>query len=320
MYKIKKILLPTDLSENAADAYKPAQQLAARYGAKISLINIIPSAKYINDAAAVLGINSVEREKTFDNLKERVTDRLNEVMEGFEPENRGNIIVGIDTNPTQAIAEEANNGGYDIMVMALRGHHETELMRGSITKKVMRASQIPVLTASKIGLKGIKNILVPTDGSRASLKALPWAALMARAFDAKITLLHVIVLQWVSLVSDLRPSMVEQTQKELLTTLDGLLTKSDGSMLLQKNAEGKNELIFDDATDTVELSIVVEEGVSANTTISDYANSHADLVIMTTHGRSGFSNLLMGSVAEMVSQQVSQPIITIKPRHLESIS
>ena len=55
MYSIKKILVPTDFSENASTAYHPAQQLAQKYGATVNFIHIIPSHNYFAGSIPNLG-------------------------------------------------------------------------------------------------------------------------------------------------------------------------------------------------------------------------------------------------------------------------
>ena len=53
--------------------------------------------------------------------------------------------------------------------------------------------------------------------------------------------------------------------------------------------------------------------MSAHYEIENYASENADLLIMATHGHSGFAHLILGSIAEKVAQYVKQPVITIRP-------
>jgi nucleotide-binding universal stress UspA family protein len=50
MHSINKILVPTDFSDNASHAYSYTQKIAARYGAKVDLIHIIPTLQYFSES------------------------------------------------------------------------------------------------------------------------------------------------------------------------------------------------------------------------------------------------------------------------------
>jgi nucleotide-binding universal stress UspA family protein len=58
---------------------------------------------------------------------------------------------------------------------------------------------------------------------------------------------------------------------------------------------------------------VILKSVVAHHEIVDYANENADLVVMSTHGRTGLSRMLLGSTTEQVIQHLKKPQITIKP-------
>jgi nucleotide-binding universal stress UspA family protein len=61
------------------------------------------------------------------------------------------------------------------------------------------------------------------------------------------------------------------------------------------------------------MNMAIERGISAHHAITEYAAQNADMVIMTTHGRSGLSHLFLGSTAEKVVRHVKLPLITVKP-------
>ena len=65
---------------------------------------------------------------------------------------------------------------------------------------------------------------------------------------------------------------------------------------------------------TVETLTLVEVGLAAEKIIEAAKEKDADLIVMTTHGRTGLSHALMGSVAEKVVRQAPCPVLTIKPK------
>ncbi|HBX65336.1 MAG TPA: universal stress protein, partial [Balneolaceae bacterium] len=63
----------------------------------------------------------------------------------------------------------------------------------------------------------------------------------------------------------------------------------------------------------INFKSVILKSVVAHHEIVDYANENADLVVMSTHGRTGLSRMLLGSTTEQVIQHLKKPQITIKP-------
>ncbi|MBT8365481.1 MAG: universal stress protein, partial [Deltaproteobacteria bacterium] len=65
---------------------------------------------------------------------------------------------------------------------------------------------------------------------------------------------------------------------------------------------------------TVETQILVEFGLAAEKIIEAAKEKDADMIIMATHGRTGLSHALIGSVAEKVVRQAPCPVLTIRPK------
>jgi nucleotide-binding universal stress UspA family protein len=141
-------------------------------------------------------------------------------------------------------------------------------------------------------------ILVPTDFSPGADAALNYARVIADKFGASLQLLHVmddpvnsIMMSVDSLVPDV-PELREAMFREAAKLLDGKLTADDRTKL---HASG--EAIF---------------GADARS-IVDYATTHSiDLIVMGTHGRTGMSHLLMGSVAEHVVRTAPCAVLTVR--------
>ncbi len=72
-------------------------------------------------------------------------------------------------------------------------------------------------------------------------------------------------------------------------------------------------VIEDGKESTVAMDTVILKSIAAHHEIVDYSNENADLVVMSTHGRSGLSRMLLGSTTEQVIQHLNKPQITIKP-------
>jgi len=319
MFEIKKILVPTDFSENSAHAYNPAQQLATKFNAKIDFIHVVPTLRYFNESISNLGLPFSMEKDIYPKVQEESLAKLNSLMDDYiKEENRGEAIVRIAPKPSKAIVENAERGHYDLILMATHGKHESDLLRGTITEKVIRYSPIPVLDTDNSGIEGVKKIIVPTDGSQASLSAMPVAVSLALTFNATLTLYHVLELHG-SMTENVEPNPLRSEKDNiydiLYKAMETYFKKSWEKIELRDGDGYDDHLVYNEGASsaTIDITTVIEKGVSAHHAIREYARESADLVVMATHGHSGLSHLFLGSTAEKVTQHLKLPVISVKP-------
>ena len=319
---IKKILVPTDFSDEAISAYTHAEELAKKYGAKVDLIHIVPTLKYFSESFTKLGVPLDVDEDLYPHVKDGATHRLERIMEDYlKEEHRGEPVVAIERKPWKAIVDFAEDNGYGLIVMAARGRHGSELLKGSITEKIIRHSGVPVFTVdNRLNAEGLKRILLPTDSSPVSFACFPLALTLAETYGAEITLFHVLELYGTVSESEQREPgksekasiyehIIEHLNEFLIDEgLDEVLIQRSDTPFTDTVAVTKNE-----ARLSVPLKTVIEKGVSAHYEIERYAPEHSDLIVMTTHGHSGLAHFFLGSTAEKVAQRVDMPVVTVKP-------
>ena len=143
----------------------------------------------------------------------------------------------------------------------------------------------------------IRHILVPTDFSESSKRALDAAVGWARTFRAKLTLLHVVELP--SYVTD------GHAPVHLSTALRDDLQASAQRELARLLPEGSGT--------PVEVAHRVIVGAPHQQILEAAAAEQIDLIVMATHGRTGLSHLVMGSVAEKIVRTAPCPVLTIRP-------
>ena len=137
----------------------------------------------------------------------------------------------------------------------------------------------------------IRRILCPTDFSDCSRGALDHAIGIARWYGSVVTALHVF-------------------SRPLPSAGYGAATALDHEQLL---AEVKAFIAAEGAPGII-IGLVVREGNTATEILDEATAMDADLLVIGTHGRSGFERLLLGSVAEKVLHKASCPILTVAPR------
>lgn len=322
MIRFNKILVPTDFSKGAESAYSAAQKLANTFGGKIDFFHVVPTIKYLSESMKNLGSPLDMDKDIYPKIFEESEHKLEKLMDQYlKDESRGEAKVMIERKPSDTIAQYASKQGYDLIVMGAKGRHETRLMRGSTTEKVIRKSKIPVFSIDgRLNEDQIKNVVMPTDGSNLSFTAFPMAVVLADTFNAKLTLFHVIELYGNSVTGDTPPP----TKDEVVNAYENIITRLNKFLTDQKiesiHVQRSGVLYEDDVTLTMDkesraitLETKVEKGVSAHYEIEAYTADHADLVVMATHGHSGFAHLILGSTAEKVAQYVKKPVITVRP-------
>ncbi|MDL1899633.1 universal stress protein [Anaerolineae bacterium CFX9] len=143
-----------------------------------------------------------------------------------------------------------------------------------------------------------RKIVVPLDGSGWSQRAVPHAIDIARASGAEVILLHIF-----------RPPGREY--------LDSITLGGGDSQIQQLREQAKQYLIglrteLRQEKCTVRTQFI--EGADVPTMICEYVrNEGADLVVMSTHGRSGLSRLVFGSVAQATMECLDVPVLLVKP-------
>lgn len=145
----------------------------------------------------------------------------------------------------------------------------------------------------------IRRILFPTDFSDPAREAQKYAVALAERFGAELHLLHVIApipapapdanLSWM-LPDAVLTYQVDDAKKQLVQEL------------------GKDWVDHHTTVLTVEVGFAVDEIVRYS------KKNHIDVIVVGTHGHTGLSHLLLGSVAEKVVRLADCPVLTVHPK------
>jgi universal stress protein A len=138
-------------------------------------------------------------------------------------------------------------------------------------------------------MPAIDRILAATDFSAGSERALEYAEEMAHRFGAEIVLLHV---------------------DEAFAALPGSEIAEDQRRAAERELEAQTRQL---AAKGLRVRALLRIGLAVEEIVGAAEAERADLVVMGTHGRSGLSHLLMGSVAERVVRRARCPVLTVRP-------
>ena len=142
-----------------------------------------------------------------------------------------------------------------------------------------------------------KKILIPLDGSEVAQRALEEAEKLAKAFDSELVLVQIVPFMPIYGSPELvTPLIIDEKQKE---SAERYLT-SLAENLRQKGFRVKS---------------IVKTGQQVPAEIIDVAKeTGVDLIVMNTHGRSGFTRWFVGSVALKVLTRAETPILLIRSK------
>lgn len=328
MIKLEKILVPTDFSKGSEIAYSVAQNISDTFGGTIDFIHVIPTLKYFNESIKRLGVPLDINKDVYPRIIDESELKLKKAMDQYlREENKGKQIVKIERRPSEKIVQYATKHGYDMIIMGTKGLDESAFVRGGVTERVIRKSNIPVFSVdSRFDKNKVKNVMMSTDSSELSLSVFPMAVAIADAYKADLTLFHVIELY------GNRPEeiAISAEKGEMVSIYEGIIDRVN-NYLDKRNYDNihvqrtgvtfEDEVILTDENGakgrTINLYTKIEKGISAHYEIDSYASEYADLVVMATHGHSGLAHLILGSTAEKVAQYVKKPVITIRPQESE---
>jgi universal stress protein A len=144
----------------------------------------------------------------------------------------------------------------------------------------------------------IHKVLVPIDFSDGSLEALEYAIDLARPIDAELIILFVVEPAYYGTGADLYSGSI------------------DPSVLLQEQqrigAEQLSQLGRRLDQRAIRFRTLLETGTPHRIVAGVAEKQRVDLILMATHGRSGFSHLLLGSVTEKVIRSAPCPVLTLR--------
>ena len=297
MLTVNRILLARDFSDVSDQALRYAVDLARRFDATLHLLyaEVLHKDPFGADTVGAGDTLSAQ-------IRERLAQDVDQMpLVKRYPELDTVIDVRRDVAAAPAIMEYAEDEGVDLIVMGTHGRRGVRrLLLGSVAEEVVRRADRPVLTVRKDGDNGLpamERLLVPIDFSTYSRDALRHAIELARLYDARLDLLHV----------------VEETLHPAFY-VGGVQSIYDVQPDIDATSKRRMREMLDDLTgvDSVHAELHVETGRAARKIVRFAERTRSNLLVMSTHGLTGLEHFMMGSVAEKVVRHVAAPVLTVK--------
>jgi len=144
-----------------------------------------------------------------------------------------------------------------------------------------------------------QRILCPIDFSEGATRALVCAAALARGYEARLTVLHVVPV----FADSMEPGFPWRGEVQPMTVAPA---RAD-------LVEQMRRSIAEAGAGGLQPELVAEEGLTHPAIIQRATSMQADLLVLGTHGRGGINRLLLGSITEKVVRTAPCPVLTVPP-------
>jgi nucleotide-binding universal stress UspA family protein len=285
---VKKILVPTDFSEQAGYALDFAYQIALKSKAEIILINVVdyPGLSSVwGGGMNVIGgveppLDNLD-ESFINNLLSRSKDEIRAMTQRLDP---GSVkikqVVEVG-NPYFIISEKIEQENVNLVIMGTKGATGLEeVLIGSNTERVVRHAKCPVITIKKKrDYTKIHNIAFASNFEGDQAHVVEELFKLQDIFEAKLHLVKINT-----------PNNFESNRtifKEMKTFVE------------KYNISNYSLNVYND--------YIEEDGI-----IYFCEDIGADMIALATHGRTGLMHLLSGSIAEDIVNHAKRPVWTCK--------
>jgi nucleotide-binding universal stress UspA family protein len=189
-------------------------------------------------------------------------------------------------DPAEFILQLIKDEGYDIVVIGNRAEHQSERYSlGSVTEKVARHAECPVLIVKK--KPKVEKLLTAIDGSKHADKALEFAVQLAKNYSANLALVHV--------------------EEDKLIRIGGpQVVDCVGTV---------GECILKDASTKVQgvsFNRMLEYGSPADVIIKVAKKADVDIIVIGSRGLSSVRRFLLGSVSDDISMHARSSVLIVR--------
>lgn len=271
--RFEKILVASDNSPFSADAVKVAIAMCVKSGAHLYPVTLVPSNPEYETLAPELAERTLEETRAhLDSIA------LEATRHGVDC----TVLMRQGNNPHHEIVAAADEINADLVVMGQQGRRGlARMMVGDATARVIGSASCSVLSVPVGAEMWRRRIVLGTDGSRFSDAAAVYAAKIAHCCVAPITVVTALV-----------PSHSERRQQE------GRDAVARTTAQLEKEGIDADGFAVAGEADDVIIKLAQKTA--------------ADLIVVGTHGRTGFGKVLLGSVSERIIGKANCAVFVAK--------
>ncbi len=269
----KPVMVATDLSARCDRPIERATKLAQEWGVTLIVLHVLDPSLPENPDRTPLDIET------------QILDEL--------PPTKGKVEVLVREGVVaDTINEVANEKGCGVILTGV-AHYDTlgDIFLGHPVDKLIRHAKVPVLVVKRKPLKSYNNIVIATDFSDCSMEALNVAGSLFP--EAALHLVHAYHIPYETWLKSDQVKIEVKVEEHAL--MDQFLAKH----------------LFDDKI-LKRLDISIDEGNLGTVLLNKIKETKSDLVVLGTHGRSGFARATIGSNAKTILGWVEQDVLMVR--------
>lgn len=290
---VKQVLVPLDGSSMSEQALSAALAVCRRSGADLQLLHVRGDV----EGEAYLLADDPARAYMDDIVTRVAADLGRPVRSTIVPKQMPTVFKPTPAPDTVAaiVATHAQRSGVDLIVLTTHGRSGlSRLWFGSVAEALLRRGGAPLLLIRPDGdaerwnqEKPLRNVLVATDGSEVSHRAVELAASFKQLFPADYTLLRVVPLPY-EVISGLSAITVAYTGKDV-----------DESVTRAKESLEREAATLAGGDGAVHTKVLLDAS-PARAILNFERENDVDLIVLASRSRGGFDRFLLGSVADKV--------------------
>jgi nucleotide-binding universal stress UspA family protein len=302
--RIRNVLVPIDFSSHSLEALQFAAPWLRSFGAELHLVYVSPREVPVAGVTAMPIVFS-ENESNV-RLHAEMMRTASKSIPALQP-SKVHLLQG---QPYQEICQLARDLKIDLIVMATRGQTGLKhVLLGSTAERVVRYSPCPVLVVRSRGrstrnghqpqtLLRIKKILVPIDFSKCSENGFNYSRKVSARLGSKLILMHSIC-----------PAYYVSNDEYARYDFPALLRRCEANATVKLR-----QLTAGARRSAMQIDIPKTFGHAGLQICSRAEKLGVDLIITSTHGRTGFKHVLLGSTAEYVVRHAPCSVLVV-PSH-----
>lgn len=297
--KIRRILVATDFSPIANNAFHTALRIARATGAKITLAHVVPSQVVIHAGLPVGMRSEVVRlsQKMLAGDRRRLEKLVATARKAGVPAD-GAMHEG---DPPDELLRIVHDTKPDVIVIGTHGRGgAAHLLLGSVAEKITRLANCPVLVVKKRAPhRG--SVLVALDDSPMAAAVAGAAAAIAKRLRVRLHVVHAI------------PG-TETMPEPFMAGLGMRAWREISEIGRRRAAEEVGRTLAKAKVKLAPRDIRIREGRPQDVIVDTARKIRPGLVVAGTHGRRGLSRVFLGSVAEAVVRHAAAPVLVVRPR------
>ena len=293
MIELRRILCPSDFSGYSGRALQQALRIAARHGATVVALHVIPTSLPAPGRAGPLTNPAL----LDPDIHQRTAEELRRVAARAGAHSPVEVEVR-EGSPARVILQRAAELPADLVVLGSHGRGGFEKwVLGSVTERVLRKARCPVLTVPARGTLPsgpalFGTVLWATDFSAPATAALDYAVALAGADRSRLLLVHVTAHEPEPRGPGAPPDLATELQ--------------------QRAREWLRAAVPDDVRRRLPVEEIVTSGRAHREIVRIAAETGTELIVMGAQGADALEEVIFGSTAQRVVRSASCPVLTVR--------